>query len=252
MASRLPFVLALIAALCIGQLQAQCDMTIDDLDKCAQDVTTFGNHNFVVPTNEQELDASCDKSKKGFQCMGRYVKKCMGPFAQTMFGVMQYDAKKSYNQRCVDPNGRKEFLKHIQCGKEKKNMEPLHICVDNYVSQIDYITNKATNKEDQLGGMCCSVLQLHKCFVTKTGEICDKVTGPETKEYFDRTFTASISEGMDYTCSQYRNLDMCKANLKAEVWEPLFKIGEDAAKEHQVSRFHSPITVMMKMFAKMN
>jgi hypothetical protein len=85
-----------------------------------------------------------------------------------------------------------EYLKHIRCGVPKENFEPLHVCVDNYVAQINWLISKDLPKEDQLGGMCCSVFQLHKCFVGRTGEACDKVTGPETKEYFDKSMTASV------------------------------------------------------------
>ena len=140
----------------------------------------------------------------------------------------------------------------MKCGVPKENFEPLHMCVDNYVAQINWLINKNLAKEDQLGGMCCSVVQLHKCFIGRTGEVCDKVTGPETKEYFDRSMTAAVSEGMDYTCGNFRNMEMCNSNLKKDIWEPLYKIGQDALKEHKESKYHSPITVLMMMFSKMS
>jgi hypothetical protein len=57
---------------------------------------------------------------------------------------------------------------------------------------------------------------------------------------------------MDYTCGSFRTMEMCNANMKKELWDPLYKIGEDAKKEHKESKYHSPITVLMMMFSKMS
>ncbi|RWS30441.1 hypothetical protein B4U80_08372 [Leptotrombidium deliense] len=235
----------------VGQENGECKMTEKDFDDCTSLITTFGNRNIIIPSNDEELNTLCNNTFTALSCVRKYTRTCMGSFARTVTGIFSYDIKRILKKRCRDPEGRKEFLKHIRCGLPKERLEPLHKCMDNYVAQLQWSLDNV-KKEDLVPTLCCTLHQTHQCFRTQASMLCDSVTGPETTKYFDQVMAHAIGEGVEYTCGVFKDLDSCNTSMKKEIWQPLYEIGKDAVKAGYTSKFSSPFTLAVKIFSKLN
>ena len=98
----------------------------------------------------------------------------MNTFAQTMFGLIQSRAKKDFKERCNDPTGRKEFIKHINCAKQNIDKEHVYNCVHGFLGQLNHQinTHASMSKEDRVVTSCCSISQLHECLLDNVKRIC--------------------------------------------------------------------------------
>lgn len=52
--------LFVLSAFKSAQVDAKCEMTFEDLDKCAMQSNLFGNPKWTVPETEAELDKLCE------------------------------------------------------------------------------------------------------------------------------------------------------------------------------------------------
>ena len=163
----------------------------------------------------------------------------MNTFAQTIFGAIQVYAKKDYKDRCVDPEGRKAFLKHVNCATPDKQKR-IYDCVHGYVGQINHQINlhSEMSKEDRIATSCCSISQLHECLLDTIKEIC-----PQSLDYWNSKII--MTEHMENTCGSFQTVKYCDANANPKFWPKLKKVFHGPEQEGVEIKYRSPITALI-------
>ena len=81
---------------------------------------------------------------------------------KVIFDAIHKVATKDFNDRCVDPEGRKAFLKHIVCAKDAVNREKINACVHGFVGQLNHQINlhPSMSKGERVQTSCCGIAQV--------------------------------------------------------------------------------------------
>lgn len=172
--------------------------------------------------------------------------KGLNSFAQTVFAAIQQLAKKDFKDRCVDPEGRKAFLKNVNCAKEAVDRQHIFNCVHGFLGQINHQidTHAAMSREDRIQTSCCGIAQLHECLIENVKKVCSN-----SFDYWKSKMI--MSEHMEATCDKFQTVEYCDANAAPNFWPKLKKVFISPENEGVNIKYNSPVTALI-VYMSMN
>jgi hypothetical protein len=103
-------------------------------------------------------------------CISEYVAQCDTGLPPKAFEIMLTEVGNHLDNRCNNPDFKREFIERIKCFNPREKMQPLDECVDKYIAMGQLI--KDLGKDDLIPALCCSFHKIHECIVTKSKNIC--------------------------------------------------------------------------------
>ena len=202
------------------------------------------------------------QAKKSFDCVGNYIETCKyneslsyrigsdlitrlvhsgtNPVARRIFDAIHKVAKKDFNDRCVDPAGRRAFLEHVVCAKNTINRDKINSCVHGFTGQLNHQINQhaSMTKEERIQTSCCGIAQLHECLITNVQSAC-----PKNLAYWRRKII--MTEHMEKTCGEFQTVDYCDENASARFWPKLKRVFISPEGEGVDFKYQSPATALI-------
>ncbi|CAG2165357.1 unnamed protein product [Oppiella nova] len=196
--------LSLFVNVCLAA-KSKCNMTIEEADVCAKKLMFIGDRDNIIPTNDQQMQTYCSRMQEGIRCIRHYARSCLPPFPQQVFGMFAYDSKTVLRKQCKLPNDRSEFVRHVSCFLPKPAMEPLHLCMDQFIISLNVV--KSMDPDIKIPGVCCT------------------------------------NDVLDFTCGRYESVEKCDKYMDANAWSQLKdnKSAEQLVTERALQKYFSPI-----------
>ncbi|XP_074599699.1 uncharacterized protein LOC141854054 [Brevipalpus obovatus] len=205
-----------------------CKKKLTKADECLKKIIYIGDWNLTLIRSDADLGAHCKLTKEKFACVKNY-QRCLNNFPREVFNILSRNARKMNKERCEDPKGRAEFLKHIQCMDE--STMGVNVCMDKVIRLFEYLAkNVSGDRDEMLSSTCCAVHRGLDCFTTKVKKVCNKKTGAATDVYFTEKVNELVNDVFDLACADYSTISACqkkKPKLMAEfdsITEPESKI----------------------------
>ena len=84
----------------------RCDMTEAYADECGKKLIFIGEHTSKLPTTDAQMVEQCKNIDSGLQCLKKYSKSCLDPFATQMMNIIIKSGDKLEQKYCKDDHGR--------------------------------------------------------------------------------------------------------------------------------------------------
>ena len=158
---------------------------------------------------------------------------------KVIFDDIHKVASKDFKDRCVDPAGRKAFLKHIVCAKNAVNRDKINGCVHSFVGQLNHQINlhPSMMKEERIQTSCCGIAQLHECLIASVKSAC-----PKNRAYWRSKII--LTEHMEGACGAYQTVDYCDENATVQFWPKLKSVFLSPDSEGEF-KYKSPATALI-------
>ncbi|KAI1288458.1 hypothetical protein HDE_09395 [Halotydeus destructor] len=231
----------------ISGQSADCDLTLQDVDKCGAKLIPFTERNSSMPFDDKSMDAHCEDMDKALKCYRKYQKNCMATYPRTVFNIFTHDVRKQVKKRCNNDKGRQEFIKQTACFRQAPSFEPVFKCMDSYIAQIEW-TLSNVKTVDQISASCCSFHIFQACNRQALASVCDPISGKETMPYIDQMITAVVSEALDFSCGPYKTAMDCTNGFKPDIMSAMSAINGETMKP----TYSSPMAPMITMFTNID
>ena len=135
--------------------------------------------------------------------------KCYKSLSRQLFSLGVRHMKRAHKLRCRSADGRKEFLKHMNCIYNETVSEPIHSCVDKWTWMINFIL-KDVQPAKHFSAACCSFHLFEKCLLEEATKLCESTTGPTTAIYIRDVIKDGVADFMDLACNRVRSVSDCR------------------------------------------
>jgi len=194
-----------------------CEMTEKYADDCGKKLIFIGEHTTRLPATDEEMMKSCGSIDEGLQCLKKYSKSCLDPFATQIMNIVVKNGDKMEQKYCKDDSGRKTLLGHFACSSPtQERLDKLHLCMDKWIVQMEHLSN--VSGDHRIPATCCSFLVMDKCVKDTLTQICDK---PDSVAYINTFLTEMTGEIVKVGCGKFDNLGHCNANMDKKEWDLL-------------------------------
>ena len=147
----------------------------------------------------------CDKFVGWHKKLFEY-RKCLKPFAQTVFSFVMGDIKAMYNEYCINEKEMELAFEHLKCMDNDTKPEIMRIS-DMIHKSISYMST-LRNVYDILPASCCGThLILDEMNQTLT-KLCPSKSRPDTPEFASHFFKAILSD-IEIWCENYQTIESC-------------------------------------------
>ena len=85
----------------------KCSITESYADECGKKLMFIGEHSTRWPTTDEQMQSACNTIDEGLQCMKKYSKSCLDPFATQIMNIVVKSGERTENKYCKDDKGRK-------------------------------------------------------------------------------------------------------------------------------------------------
>lgn len=85
----------------------KCTMSESYADECGKKLMFVGEHSTRWPTSDEEMQKACHTIDEGLQCMKKYSKSCLDPFATQVMNMVVKSGERTEHKYCKEENGRK-------------------------------------------------------------------------------------------------------------------------------------------------
>ncbi|UYV71529.1 hypothetical protein LAZ67_8003579 [Cordylochernes scorpioides] len=185
-----------------------------EIELCAATMVLFMQGDSPIPTNEEDLTASCEYIQEATQCLGNYTEKCTTPMVRELMDVFMGDATTQLNEFCTSGSEiRANFLQHSECLAEVYPEE--RPCFLDLQVTMEKVVDKATTNEDRLPALCCGYNRFNQC----VHDLIEPKCGAETVQYSTQMFEMIATTMPRTICSNFKD-DRCEQLLPPPGTQP--------------------------------
>ena len=77
-----------------------CDITDASANECGKKMIFIGEHSANIPKDDTEMKSRCNDINEGLQCLKKYTKSCLDPFATQLMKVVVKNGDKMEDKYC--------------------------------------------------------------------------------------------------------------------------------------------------------
>ncbi|KAI1288468.1 hypothetical protein HDE_09330 [Halotydeus destructor] len=210
----------------LSQNETECNILLLQTDKCIQRAMLVGQKTVDIPrTADQLVNGHCKRVEKDIPCMRSYGARCLRTLPRTMFTIGYKQATKLYKRICSEPEGQKEYLRHVQC-MQPHQLHIVHQYMDLVTTYMDYIHENVT-LDEIIPYICCSYFKVFEDAKHDLKQFCQ---GEDTVDFFLNQVRSLSSDMIDIGCGKYATVQSCEDNLPqamkvfSDLGTPLSKV----------------------------
>ncbi|CAG2171784.1 unnamed protein product, partial [Oppiella nova] len=130
-----------------------CEISEASADECGKRLMFIGEQTTGLPKNDDELKTRCGQVNEGLDCLKKYSKTCLDPFATQIMNIVIKNGDKLEAKYCKTDSERKKLLDALQCA-QGSDLGPLHLCMEKFVVQMEHLAG--VTGDHRIPATCCS------------------------------------------------------------------------------------------------
>ncbi|RWS30860.1 hypothetical protein B4U80_08053 [Leptotrombidium deliense] len=226
------FIATLLFALCCSTVdlyRKNCEVSIDEADKCAIKLMFEGDRNRFVPRSLADMDVHCRMATTNIKCVEKHS-RCYSAFPRQIMGTAMSNLKRAFKKRCTREGKR-------VCIKDDNTSEPAHQEVDKWTFNMKYIVDKIENTQ-QIPAVCCAFHIFRENLLQTVAKLCENSTKDSSAKYIEKTISGAVNDFMEIGCNRYRSLKDCRTYLP-EITKTLEEnVSKGVPKQNTSAIFH--------------
>ncbi|CAG2116314.1 unnamed protein product [Medioppia subpectinata] len=222
-----------------------CQVSEASADECGERLMFIGQQSTGLPKSDAEMKTRCDNVNEGLQCLKKYSKTCLDPFATQIMNIVMKNGDKMEAKYCKDDGERKKLLDAFMCAKDA-DLGPLHLCMEKFIVQMEHLPQ--VNGDHRIPATCCSFQLMDKCVKETSQHVC---TQKDKVEYMTKFLTEMTGELIKTGCGRFDSLSHCDNAMDKTEWQNLKNlVASDDPKEIAAKRVNTSPFVALKSVLK--